>query len=76
MIRGIAWGHAPSELGGSGVTAWRRLRDWQLPGVWERLHAALLQKLNAAGTIDWSAAVVDGSHIRALQGGLDGAVSG
>jgi hypothetical protein len=26
--------------------------------------------------IDWSAAVVDGSHIRALQRGLDGAVSG
>jgi transposase len=49
MITGIAWGHLPSELGCSGVTAWRRLRDWQLAGVWERLHAALLQKLNAAG---------------------------
>jgi hypothetical protein len=35
-----------------------------------------MQKLNAAGAIDWSAAVVDGSHIRALQGGLDRAVSG
>jgi transposase len=64
MITGIAWGHLPSELGCSGVTAWRRLRDWQLAGVWERLRAALLQKLNAAGAIDWSAAVVDGSHIR------------
>ena len=27
------------------------------------------EELNAAGTIDWSAAVVDGSHIRAPQGG-------
>jgi transposase len=76
MITGMAWGHLPSELGCSGVAAWRRLRDWQLAGVWERLHAALLQKLNAAGAIDWSAAVDDGSHIRALQGGLDRAVSG
>jgi hypothetical protein len=25
--------------------------------------------LNAAGRIDWRTAVVDGSHIRALQGG-------
>jgi hypothetical protein len=28
MIAGIAWGHLPSELGCSGVTASRRLRDW------------------------------------------------
>jgi transposase len=54
------------------VTAWRRLRDWQAAGVWERAHAALLDKLNAAGVLDWSAAVVDGSHIRALKGGLTG----
>jgi transposase len=25
----------PRELGCSGVTAWRRLRDWQQAGVWE-----------------------------------------
>jgi transposase len=28
MITGIAWGHRPSELGCSGVTGWRRLREW------------------------------------------------
>jgi hypothetical protein len=33
------------------------------------LHQELLRALNAAGRIDWSAAVVDGSHIRALLGG-------
>jgi hypothetical protein len=32
----------------------------------------LLERLNAAGRIDWSASVVDGSHIRALQGALTG----
>ena len=54
---------------GSGVTAWRRLRDWQAAGVWDALHQRLLEKLNAAGAIDWSRAAVDGSHVRALLGG-------
>ena len=75
MVTGIAWRHVPGELGCSGVTAWRRLRDWQQAGVWERLHRALLERLNAAGAIDWSAAVVDGSHIRALQGGPNRALA-
>ena len=59
---GIAWEDLPQEYGyGSGVTAWRRLRDWQAAGVWEALHQRLLVKLNAAGAIDWSRASVDGS---------------
>ena len=76
LVTGIAWAHLPRELGCSGTTAWRRLRDWQRASVWERLHKALLDRLNAAGAIDWSAAVVDGSHIRALQGGSDRALAG
>ena len=68
---GIAWEVLSQEYGyGSGVTAWRRLRDWQQAGVCERLHQQLLVKLNAAGAIDWSRASLDGSHIRALLGGL------
>jgi transposase len=40
---GIAWRMLPKEIGfGSGVTCWRRLRDWQKVGVWCRLHRALL----------------------------------
>lgn len=38
--------------------------------MWERLHRELLRALNAQRAIDWSASVVDGSHIRALFGGL------
>jgi transposase len=31
---GIAWADLPAELGcGSGVTCWRRLREWQAAGV-------------------------------------------
>src|SRR3954469_3015547 len=71
LVTGIAWRFVPRELGCSGVTAWRRLRDWQAAGVWERPHAAPLDKLNAAGAIDWPSSVLEGSHIRALQGGPD-----
>ena len=75
LVTGIAWRYLPRELGCSGVTAWRRLRDWQRAGVWKRTHAALLEALNAAGAIDWSAWVADGTHIRALRGGLDRALA-
>jgi transposase len=69
LFTGIAWRHLPRELGCSAATAHRRLKHWQCLGIFERLHDALLRQLNAAGRIDWSRAVVDGSHIRALQKG-------
>jgi transposase len=75
-VTGIAWAHVPRELGCSGTTAWRRLRDWQRAGVGEGLHKALLERLNAVGAMDWSASVVDSSHIRALQGGFDRDLAG
>jgi transposase len=70
LVTGVPWRTVPREIGCSGVTAWRRLRDWRATGVWERLHRELLGRLNAAGRIDWSRGIVDSSQIRALQGGL------
>src|SRR5450755_4071774 len=70
LYTGIRWEFLPQELGfGSGMTCWRRLRDWNEAGVWQRLHESLLAELNAAGALDWSKAVIDGSHVRALKGG-------
>nr|WP_307517467.1 IS5 family transposase [Streptomyces umbrinus] len=70
LYTGIPWEFLPQELGfGSGMTCWRRLRDWNDAGVWQRLHESLLAELNAAGALDWSRAVIDGSHVRALKGG-------
>lgn len=67
---GIGWEDLPQEMGcGSGMTCWRRLRDWQVAGVWQPLHETLLAKLQGSGKIDWSRAVVDSSSIRALKGG-------
>jgi transposase len=57
LYTGIGWEDLPQELGfGSGMTCWRRLRDWQTDAVFDRLHEALLAELNAAGRIDWSRA--------------------
>ena len=72
LVTGVPWRMVPRQIGCSGVTAWRRLREWQRAGVWERLHRELLRRLNAAGRINWSRGVVDSSHIRALRGGLTG----
>src|SRR5215207_6257645 len=69
LITGIAWRHLPRELGCSPATAHRRLQQWQAAGVFAALHRELLRRLNAAGLIDWSTAVIDGSHIRALSRG-------
>src|SRR4051794_32531273 len=66
---GIGWEHLPQELGfGSGMTAWRRLHEWHAAGVWSRLHRVLLERLQAAGEIDWSRAVIDASYVQAKKG--------
>jgi transposase len=67
---GIRWEDLPQEMGcGSGMTCWRRLRDWHEAGVWQALHELLLAELNSADQIDWSRAAVDSSSVRALGGG-------
>ena len=64
---GIGWEDLPQEMGcGSGMTCWRRLRDWHKAGVFQRLHEVLLAKLREAGCIDWSNVVVDSSSVRAV----------
>ncbi|ATI27527.1 MULTISPECIES: IS5 family transposase [Ralstonia solanacearum species complex] len=59
---GIPWEDLPQELGfGSGMTCWRRLRDWQADGVWDKLHRAMLVRLREHDQIDWSRASIDGA---------------
>lgn len=66
---GIPWEQLPQEFGCSGMTCWRRLRDWQQAGVWDRLHEILLSELNRLGRIDLSRAAVDSGSMRAVGGG-------
>lgn len=67
---GIGWEDLPAEMGcGSGMTCWRRLRDWHAAGVFQKLHEELLARLRAAGCINWEHVVVDSSSVRAVFGG-------
>ena len=67
---GIGWEDLPMEMGcGSGMTCWRRLRDWQKAGVWDKIHKVLLSKLRRAERINFSRAVVDSASVRAVFGG-------
>ncbi|MFZ3214167.1 MAG: IS5 family transposase [Terriglobales bacterium] len=67
---GIPWKMLPQEMGcGSGMTCWRRLRDWLQAGIWDLIHFVLLNWLSRYGKIDWSRAVVDSCSVRAVFGG-------
>jgi transposase len=66
---GTAWEYLPQEIGCS--TCWRRLKEWQEAGVWQRLYQVLLAKLHEADLIDWSRAAIDSSHVHAVGGRRD-----
>lgn len=67
---GIPWEMLPQEMGcGSGMSCWRRLREWQQAGVWDQLHHTLLNQLRAADVINMDYATVDSASIRAVGGG-------
>lgn len=68
---GIPWQMLPQEMHcGSGMSCWRRLRNWQEAGVWQMIHFVLLDWLARYGQIEWSRAVVDSCSVRAVFGGL------
>jgi transposase len=66
---GIPWEMLPQQMGcGSGMTCWRRLKEWHEAGVWERLHRVLLDRLGEADEIDWSRASLDSAAVPAPGG--------
>lgn len=67
---GIPWEMLPKEMGcGSGMTCWRRLRDWQQAGVWETVKQILLDHLRKADQLNFSRAAVDSASVRSFGGG-------
>ena len=66
---GIPWEMLPQEMGcGSGMTCWRRLKERNEAGVWERLHHELLDRLGKADEIDWHRASLDSASVPAPGG--------
>lgn len=67
---GTPWEYLPQEMRcGSGMTCWRRLRDWHEAGVWKKIWQVLLDELGEADAIDWSTSAVDSCSVRAVFGG-------
>jgi transposase len=59
----------PQEMGcGSGMTCWRRLRDWQQAGVWDKLQRVLLDRLGRRNAIDFRRAALDSASVAAKRG--------
>ena len=66
---GTPWELLPAEMGcGSGMTCWRRLRDWQRADVWDRLQRVLLDRLGRRNAIDFSRAALDSASVAAKRG--------
>ncbi len=66
---GIPWEMPPQEMGsGSGMSCWRRLKEWHEAGVWGRLHRTMLDRLGKADEIDWERASLDSASVPAPGG--------
>lgn len=68
---GIPWEDVPHEMGCCGMTAWKKLHEWQEAGVWQKLHHVLLERLHQAHKLDWERVSIDSSYVRAVRGGQD-----
>ena len=67
---GIPWEMLPQEMScGSGMTCWRRLKEWHEAGVvCNRLRKTLLDRLGKANEIDWERASLDSASVSAPGG--------
>lgn len=68
LVRSCAWRDLPPCFGISKSTAHRRFLIWSRAGVWGRLHDEILHRLDDAGMLDLSRAVLDSAHVRAKKG--------
>jgi transposase len=66
---GARWRDLPSRYP-SGVTCWRRLRDWEERDVWLDAWRALLGTLDQRGLLRWEETFLDGSFAPAKKGAL------
>lgn len=72
LVSGCARRALPPCFGISKSTAHRRFLIWSRAGVWGRLHEEILHRLDDAGLLDLTRAVLDSAHVRAKRGELTG----
>ena len=64
---GAPWRALPSKYP-SPATCWRRLRDWEDNGTWERIWTRFVDLLDEARQIDWSDSFMDATFVPAKKG--------
>lgn len=69
---GARWKDLPPPFP-SGVTCWRRLRDWQKKGVWRAAWEALLGILDERGRLDLQETYMDATFRVAKKGATESA---
>ena len=64
----IRWNDMPPHFP-SGVTCWRRHRDWTAAGVWPAVWKLILAELAVAGKLDTSELFLDATFAESRKGG-------
>ena len=64
----VRWNHMPAGFP-SGVTCWRRHRDWTAAGVWDRVWQLVPGELAAARKLDTSELFLDATSAEDRAGG-------
>jgi transposase len=72
---GIPWEDFPKERGCSGMTLWRRLKEWQEAGVWDKLDRILRRKPRNTDLVDWARSITGGRSVPAAQEALEPAAT-
>lgn len=68
LRNGIRWNALPAGFP-SDTTCWRRQDAWSRAGVWDAVHEAILEELDAAGELDTSELYADATFAEDRQGG-------
>ena len=64
----IRWNDMPAQFP-SGVTCWRRHRDWTRAGVWPTVWKRVLAELSVAGLLDTTELLLDATFAESREGG-------
>ena len=75
LLSGCRWMDM-SAVYGSHKTAWRRLKQWEQAGVWERLWRESLNEAYRSGELEPTEAALDSSTVAAKKGARASATTG
>jgi transposase len=64
---GARWKDLPKDFP-SPTTCWRRLNEWTKSGVFQKVWARLLRKLDGLGRVRWEEVIADGTFASAKKG--------